>query len=182
MFFFDRWLPARAGLSQSLSPFGGPPWFLRYKSCTIVYEWCFWRRELTGWWIFRHPPWRNLSPQQYIGRIVMALRKVAVVPGQPARINDPATAKRLPTLWEHLTSRSYDSEGKEPRLTSTISLFCRDDGTLGAVLNDKDNGRVCFAAGDTLTGLLDGLEAVAANPLTVWREDKNQTGSSKRKR
>jgi hypothetical protein len=116
------------------------------------------------------------------GAIAMTLRKVPVVPGLPARINDPASAKRWPTLWEHLSSRSYDAEGKEPRMTSTISLFCRDDGTLGAVLNDKDNSRVCFAAGDTVLGLLDGLDAVAANPLTVWREDKNQTGSSKRRK
>ena len=178
----SRWCKATEAHSQCANPDGGPPWFLVFPHATLVYEWCLWRRELTTWRIFRDPSWKVLPYNSLTRTIAMALRKVAVVPGQMARISDPASEKRWPTLWEHVTSRSYDGLGKEPRLTSTISLFSRDDGTLGAVLNDKDNGRVCFAAGDTVLGLLDALDGVAANPLTVWREDKNQTGSSKRKK
>jgi len=112
----------------------------------------------------------------------MALRKVTNSPTTMREPRDSSSQKRWPEVWDHLLLRSYDSAGAEPRLTSTITLFRRDDGLLGVTLNDRDNGRVCFAAGETILGLLDTLEAVVANPQTVWREDKNLTGSSKRKK
>lgn len=112
----------------------------------------------------------------------MALRKVTNLPAAHTEISDSVSMKRWPELWQHLTLRHYDADKKEPRRTSTLTLFRRDDGLLGATLNDRDNGRVCFAAGQTLMGLLDSMEAIASNPDTTWREDKDLTGSSKRQK
>jgi len=67
-------------------------------------------------------------------------------------------------------------------LTATITLYRRDDGFIGATLNDKDNARVAFAVGETLLGLLDSLEATVANPKTVWRNDRDLTGNAKRQK
>lgn len=112
----------------------------------------------------------------------MALRKITNAPAAHTEISDREGSKRWPELWQHLTQRHYDAAKTEPRHTSSITLFRRDDGLLGAILNDRDNARVCFAAGHTLLGLLDSLDAMASNPDTPWREDKNLTGSSKRQK
>lgn len=112
----------------------------------------------------------------------MALRKVTPTEPTFRELSDSASVKRWPELWDYLTSKFYDREGTQPRLTSTITLYRRDDGFIGATLNDKDNARVAFAVGETLLGLLDTLEAVVANPKTVWRNDRDLTGNSKRKK
>lgn len=110
----------------------------------------------------------------------MALRKITNNPAAPVALNDNQTKLKLPTLWEHLTQRTYDDETKTPRKTSTITLFLRPDGALGAVLNDKDNARSCFAAATSLKDLLDALEAAASSEDTEWRADREVTGTSRR--
>lgn len=115
-----------------------------------------------------------------MGAIEVALRKKTNAPATYAEVSDSTSMKRWPELWAHLTATHYDVAKTQPRHTSTITLFRGQSGLLGATLNDRDNGQVCFAAGQTLLGLLDSLEALAAHPDTQWREDKNLTGSSKR--
>lgn len=153
-----------------------------HRHCLLLYRYCPWRVEMTDCWIFDRQNLRDSDLTLRVRRFVMALRKVQ--PTEPAfrEISDAQASKRWPELWEFLTSKFYDREGTQPRLTSTITLYRRDDGFIGATLNDKDNARVCFAVGETVLGLLDTLEAVAANPKTVWRNDRDLTGNSKRKR
>lgn len=87
-------------------------------------------------------------------------------------------AKRWAGLIEHLTVTHWPDDGK-PRLTSTLTMFFGAQG-LTAVLSDKEEGVGCFANAATLVGLLDELEAAVQNPATVWRQDKQATGSSAR--
>jgi hypothetical protein len=110
------------------------------------------------------------------------LRKIPKTTPQKRVIADLQAQKKWPTLLSHLTQTAYDVEGNEPRQTSTITLFSRDDGSLGITLNDRDNARACFASADSLLGLLDALERFASDEQTVWREDRQQTGGSKRKK
>lgn len=110
------------------------------------------------------------------------LRKIPKTTAKKRVIEDLQAKRQWPTLLEHLTQTSYDGEGAEPRQTSTITLFSREDGSLGITLNDRDNARACFAAADSLLGLLDELERFARSDQTVWREDRMQTGGSKRKK
>lgn len=124
----------------------------------------------------------NLPPKGRKEWVAMTLRKLRDNPLAITPISDATTQKRWPTLWDHLTQRFWDEKRTEPRQTSTITLFMRDDGRLGATLNDRSGSKACFAVGLSLMALLDTLEAVAGSEDTVWREDRQQTGSSARKK
>lgn len=110
----------------------------------------------------------------------MALRKITKNPAAPVEIRDPESKRRWPTLLEFLSARTYEDAARTPRKTATLTLFLRDDGALGCVLNDKDNGRNCFAASTAIMTLLDAIETVCSSDDTEWREDRAQTGTSKR--
>jgi len=153
-----------------------------FSKFTLLYRYCPWRVELTDHWIFDRQNSSPFDPMSPIRRFVMALRKVGPTEPEFREISDSASVKRWPELWEYLTAKFYDEKRTQPRLTATITLYRRDDGFIGATLNDKDNARVAFAVGETLLGLLDSLEAVVSNPKTVWRNDRDLTGNAKRQK
>lgn len=193
--FFSRWEPARAILAWSgqrvshwvmhryaVGCAERRCWYLPFVDGFILYAWSPYHRELTLWEPVPFPGFHKASYLERMGAVEMALRKVTDTPAAFKEPSDVTAKKRWPELWDHLTARAYDDEAKTPRQTSTITLFCRDDGQLAGTLNDRDNGRACFAVAPALMLVLDTLEAVASNPATVWREDRQQTGSSKRKK
>jgi len=124
----------------------------------------------------------NLSVGQRKEWVVMALRKNRDLPASMPQLDDEESKRRWPTLWDHLTQRFWDDAQREPRRTSTLTLFLRDDGRLGASLNDREGQKACFAAATDLHNLLDVLEGVCSSEDTAWREDKAKTGSSARKK
>jgi len=110
------------------------------------------------------------------------LSKNRVLPARGRELSDAQSQQRWPTLWDHLTQTHWDEQRRDPRKTSTITLFLREDGLLGASLNDREGAKACFAVGDGLHAVLDVLEGVAASEDTVWREDRKITGSSARRK
>ena len=161
---------------------GYPAWFLAFTHGYIVYQWDPEVKELVYWRPVRHENFGNLTLSGRKEAVEMSLRKVTNKPPPFVEVDDKDSRKRWPTLWEHLTARTYDDEAKSPRQTSTVTLFRREDGMLGAILNDKDNARACFSCAASIMGLLDLLEKVASHGDTVWREDRQITGGSKRKK
>jgi len=160
----------------------GPVFWLSVPGGTVLYGLDLWCRDLVFW---------GLVKDRYLSYALVASQREEImryVKKQAAKketqngqvIPDIEALKRWPCLWEHLTAPSY-GEGEPAREKSTITFYVGAQG-LSAVLNDRDNAQACFAAAGTLVGLLDALEAVAANPKTTWREDRNQTGSSARKK
>jgi hypothetical protein len=124
----------------------------------------------------------NLSSRQRKVWVAMALRKNRDKPSDLPQADDKMAQSRWPALWDHLTQKFWDVAGKDGRRTSTVTLFLRPDGRLGAVLSDKEGSRSCFAAACDILTLLDILEGVATSDDTQWREDRTNTGSSKRKK
>lgn len=112
----------------------------------------------------------------------MALRKNRDLPASIRQLDDEQSKRRWPTLWDHLTQKFWDEAQREPRRTSTLTIFLRDDGRLGASLNDREGSKACFAAATDLYNLLDILEGVCSSDDTQWREDRQKTGSSARKK
>lgn len=157
-------------------------------ACTMVGDWGVTygvsseTKDLFLWWECSVSAYRALSETDKKEIHLSVLKKAqGSKPGQPGRVvTDPKFVKSWPGLWEHLTATTYPGEGGE-RKTSTISIFLGSQG-LTASLNDRDNARSCFASGSTLEKLLDALEAVCGAEETIWREDRQLTGSSARKR
>jgi len=101
----------------------------------------------------------------------MALRKISQVEERVRARGglDPCSlAARYPNLWEHLTALAYPDQ--TARVPSSVSVFL-DAGCLKACLKDKDNGLVAFVTADSLTGLLEALEAGLAEESLDWRVD-----------
>lgn len=110
------------------------------------------------------------------------LRKESKKPSACAEIVDAELQTRCPTLFDHLTQTTWGPPGEEPRKTSTITLFRRPGGGLGATLSDKEEVRTAFGAADSLWGVLEHLEANASDPSYVWRDDRQITGASARQK
>lgn len=108
------------------------------------------------------------------------LAKNTKKPSASAEIVDAELLRRCPTLFDHLTQTTWGPPANEPRPTSTITLFRRPNGGLGASLSDKAEARTAFGAGDSLWAVLEHLEANASDPNYVWRDDRQTTGASKR--
>jgi len=82
-----------------------------------------------------------------------------------------------PTLWSYLTQSRWD-DGTD-RKTSSVTVFC-DGGQLKCVLKDKENGLSLWASGVSFESMFAVLEALLNDPTAVWRQDRNETGSSAR--
>jgi len=82
-----------------------------------------------------------------------------------------------PTVWSYLTQSRWD-DGTE-RNTSSVTFFT-DAGQLKCVLKDKETGYSLWAAGSSLDSMFSVLEALLNDPTAVWRQDKQETGSSAR--
>jgi len=81
-------------------------------------------------------------------------------------LTDPVFAKRCPLLFAHLVDDQWD-DGAE-RETSTVLIFV-DGGLYKGWLNDRACARSLWAAGATLQGLLDAIEAALGDDKTSWR-------------
>lgn len=100
--------------------------------------------------------------------------------GDQYRVPDDTRFKKdLPALWEYMTAQTYPDGRK--RKTATVTLFLGPQGCQ-ASLNDRDNARSIFAAGATFDESLERLDELAQDEDTVWRHDRNLTGSSARKK
>jgi len=160
----------------------GPVFVAEHRGGVLMYGINAQERDLFGWMTFPGECWDG-APSYLHERCIMAF--VGKVQGQrsgdgPVLAPDKETLKRWPCLWEYLTLTSYPDGGGD-RQTATLTVFWGSQG-LTATLNDRDNARACFATAPTFVGLLDALEGVASHPDTVWRNDRNQTGNSNRKK
>lgn len=160
----------------------GPVFWLNVPGGVFFYGLDLWCRDLVFW----HRVKGRYLTIALVAReregIMTFLRKVE--DKRDARAGgtsvDPEAMSRWPCIWEHLTAPTYGPDGP-PRALSTVTLFLGHSGLTGT-LNDKDNAQACFASADTVLGVLDALEACASNPGYAWRQDRNLTGSSARKK
>lgn len=83
---------------------------------------------------------------------------------------------RYPTLCAFLTQEQW--EDGTTRTPGGLSLFF-DGGRLKAVVNDKDASLVGFLTLDSLSGLLDTLEAALASDALDWRPARAAPGRPK---
>lgn len=81
--------------------------------------------------------------------------------------DDPWMPVSLPAIWEYLTLDTHD-DGKA-RQRSTLMVLV-EDGTVKCCLNDRDQSRSMWVAGDTTEGALEALEAVLASGEGIWRK------------
>lgn len=161
---------------------GCPIFAADFRAGTVLYSFSRRRKVLAGWACYLGISWRLLGAEGREGLIMGFLRKVSSdrKDAEAGRLGiDELELQKWPCLYEHLTDTCYPDG--QPRATSTITIFWGTQG-LTATLNDRDNEQACFASGSGLVALLSALDAMAANPDTVWRSDKNKTGSSSRKR
>lgn len=176
------WTNRPRSLANTFALGGQPLHWVVVKGSVVVYALDRRQRGLLGWVSVPQFFWRSMCVSCRERTVRMGLTKVTGAPSEPHEPDDNQAKSRWPTLWEYLTTRYWDSAKKDRRQTSTITLFLRDDGRLCASLNDKENRRTCFGVSDTLLGLLDVLDGLADHADTVWREDKNQTGGSARRK
>lgn len=95
-----------------------------------------------------------------VGGVQGVVRKL--VPGR--------VEKECPTLWEHLTATTWPEDGS-PRETSSLLVFVQD-GTLKAMVRDKNHNACLWVAAQSLTSLLCVLEQQLSDPAADWREDR----------
>jgi len=93
----------------------------------------------------------------------------AVGGGQVGLPPDDAFAGRYPALWEFLTLERWD-DGK-PRKSGTVLLFI-EAGLWKSCLNDRDGGRVAFAAAATQEALLQAVEGQLQGGRVEWRKSR----------
>ena len=74
-----------------------------------------------------------------------------------------------PSLWEFLVERSYEDGSK--RQPGTMMVFT-EDGWFKMMLNDKDNARIAFVAGDTLENVLGAADLGLRDGKLDWRKSK----------
>ena len=86
--------------------------------------------------------------------------------------------ENFPTVAAMLFEELYDDG--TARRTATLTLFKNEQGALGATMNDRDNARALFGAGDSLESVLANLEAQLGQPSPPWRNDKAKTGNARR--
>jgi hypothetical protein len=155
-------------------------WALNRPYGVVWYALSRYRRDLDGWLVFPGLVAEDLEDDSWEATIMSVLRKTANKgPVGPVRFTPTKEeAKRWPGLLEHLTVDRWPETG-EVRKTSTLTFFFGAQGLTG-VLSDKEMSIGCFANAVSLVGLLDELEAAVQNPATVWREDRQATGSSAR--
>lgn len=94
--------------------------------------------------------------------------------------NEPAAARTVdpcplmlayPLLADHLMQDRWP-DGK-PRLTSTL-LVCSEDGVVKGWFHDRAEALSAWLAADSLSGLLDALEAGLRDDTIRWRADKKK--------
>jgi len=96
----------------------------------------------------------------------------AVLVNVQGSIVDVKFMKEFPLFFEHLTADRYESGEKRDR--STISLFI-DDATFKCSLNDRQEQRTLYRAGNTVQEALLSLElALLEGSADAWRDWKRK--------
>jgi hypothetical protein len=85
---------------------------------------------------------------------------------------------QFPTVTSFLMDGLY--EDGTARRTATLTIFQNEQGALGATMNDRDNSRALFGAGDSLESVLANLEAQLNQPQPPWRNDRAKAGNARR--
>jgi hypothetical protein len=85
--------------------------------------------------------------------------------------SDEEFREQYPTLYDYLTATCYDDDPKQPRVVSTLLVFCQD-GCFKACLRDRAEAVCCWCAAPTFGELLSVLEREIAGDTAVWREDR----------
>jgi hypothetical protein len=74
-----------------------------------------------------------------------------------------------PMLWAFLAESSY-ADGSE-RATGTVTLSV-EDGSVKACLRDRQEARILFVSGNTLSACLDNANCAVEEDGADWRPDK----------
>lgn len=121
----------------------------------------------------------SFDPRE-IGEMLMALKRVTpdkkLTGAEGAGFEDPGFAKDYPTLYEHLTSVTW--EDGSARITSSMILFA-EEGMLKGCLSERNDHLSLWASGSSLKGLLKALEAALNTPMPQWRKQKGQMAKKK---
>lgn len=92
--------------------------------------------------------------------------------------DDKRLADAYPAVHGYLTRSEFDDGTK--RMTSSLTLFS-DDGTLKAVLNDREAGESLWVTAAGLAGLLGALESHLQHGTGEWRRHVTaQRGGNRR--
>jgi len=79
--------------------------------------------------------------------------------------------ERWPEVYDHLAAKFFEGDPKQPRRTSTLTLF-GEDGLLKFCLRDREEGRCAFVGALDLVGGLECLSKSLAQGSIVWRLDR----------
>lgn len=96
-----------------------------------------------------------------------------VVGVSPMLVKDERYEKKCPTLWQHLTSLTWDDGSV--RQTSSLLIFA-GDGLLKAMLRDREASLCLWVAADGIEKLLLVMEAALNDPQAEWRVDRAAEG------
>lgn len=102
----------------------------------------------------------------------MALtRRHRIAEGQAVdlRVKACELSKKFPTLWEFLTKTSWGKD--DPRIPGTLFLMMQD-GILKASVSDRDSCEVLWVSGQSLTELIEVVDAALNDPGADWRVDR----------
>lgn len=137
--------------------------------------WCFWcyrnRKhgpEYVGHWGLRTA--RRLKPKEIVLPIEQPSADGAIVVSSDMR--ECAILIECPTVLEWLTLGKY-SNGK-PRETSTLTIFI-EGHYLKMALNDRQERRGLYLAGESIQGILTAMEAILASGNVPWKYWPNKT-------
>lgn len=90
-------------------------------------------------------------------------------PGQvsPENANDPAFAKRFPSMFELMTVALLP--GGELRKPSSLLLFT-EDGVWKGCLTERDLDVSLWCSSDSFQGVLEGIEERLTHSTVEWRK------------
>jgi len=87
-------------------------------------------------------------------------------------VTDVADLAVVPALAEFLVSARWpDGSRRQP---GSVTIFV-DQGKLKAVMNDRDQGYVCFVTVGALQGLWEALESVLVDGDGDWRRSPGRS-------
>lgn len=130
--------------------------------------WACWHNAPLSGWHFQPMPCPHeitwLKEYEWMG----LTRPVVSSPngGEQGGVTEGMLAKKAPTLLAMLQDTKYDDGSA--RQTSTLLIFV-EAGMVKGCLNDREIGQTLWATGDSLEGLLTGLEARLAKGTGEWR-------------
>jgi len=98
--------------------------------------------------------------------------------GGPAKIKENLWTRSYPTLWEFLSTDTFE-DGSARRLP-TVTIFLGSDG-LQACLNDREQGLAAFVTSNSMDGLWQALEKGLKDDSLDWRRSSSPPQKKSRK-